>query len=60
MGMTSITAARHLKEQLTGVSQLTMETFPHIALSQVQKYYRRRSLLRHLFSPPPNNKLYQG
>ena len=36
MGMTSITAARHLKEQLTGVSQLTMETFPHIALSQVR------------------------
>ena len=35
MGMTTITAARHLKETLTGIPRLTMETFPHIALSQV-------------------------
>ena len=36
MGMTTITAARHLKELKTGVPRLAMETFPHIALSQVR------------------------
>ena len=36
MGMTTVTAARHLKELKNGIPRLAMETFPHIALSQVR------------------------
>ena len=45
MGMTTITAARHLKETLTGIPRLIMETLPHIALSQVGYFFYFNSSL---------------